>query len=126
MMNPDNEVLTNARFSLRQDKTKVEGLRELRKQVDELKKLASQYPPSTRSGERRGTFEYALSDIQPCGFLVHAKKWALLGVFLAHDSYIVGPMLEIRSDIELWKKLAVDWEARWTAAHGSRKKQLKT
>jgi hypothetical protein len=60
----------------------------------------------------------------PCGFIAHSNSWALLGIFLAHDSYVAGPMLQIRSDTELWQKLRADWDTRWKAAHmGARKKE---
>jgi hypothetical protein len=50
----------------------------------------------------------------------------LLGVFLAHDSYTAGPMLEIRSDSEAWETLYLDWKARWKAAHEQRSKRMRS
>lgn len=115
MMNPQNGALIDARYSLRKDRTKERAVRELNEQIMEIQKLASQFPPVV-SPEPKGTLELKLSDTMPCGFLVHSKNWALLGMFLAHDSYVAGPMLQIRSDTELWKKLRLDWDARWATA----------
>jgi hypothetical protein len=124
-MNPANEGLTDARYSIRQDKPKERGLRELKEQVSEIQKLALQYPPGAK-GDKRGTLEFALSNVMPCGFVAHTRGWALLGVFLAHDSYTAGPMLEIRSDSEAWETLYLDWKARWKAAHEQRSKRMRS
>lgn len=124
-MNPANEGLTDARYSIRQDKPKERALRELKEQVSEIQKLALQYPPGAK-GDKRGTLEFALSDVMPCGFVAHTRGWALLGVFLAHDSYTAGPMLEIRSDSEAWETLYLDWKARWKAAHEQRPKKTRS
>jgi hypothetical protein len=115
MMNPQNDALIDARYSLRKDRPKERAVRELNEQITEIQKLASQFPP-VESPEPKGTLELKISDTMPCGFVVHSKNWALLGVFLAHDSYVAGPMLQIRSDTELWKKLRLDWDARWATA----------
>jgi Transcriptional regulatory protein, C terminal len=122
MMNPENDALISARYSLRKDKPKPRALRELREQIAEIESLSKKYPPAT-SGEPKGMLELRLSDIMPAGFMVHSREWALLGVFLAHDTYAAGPMLEIRSDIELWERLRADWDARWKVAHNPTRKK---
>jgi hypothetical protein len=113
MLNPENEALVKARHSLRKDKSMERALRELKEQIEEIEKLAHAYPAS---GERGGTVELGLSDMMPCGFVVHTKHAALLGIFPAHDSYVAGPMLEIRSDTETWRTLYTDWKERWQDA----------
>lgn len=122
MMNPQNDALVDARYSLREDKPKPRALRELKEQIAEIDQLSGKFRQSG-SAEPKGSLELRLSDIMPCGFMVHSKEWALLGIFLANDTYASGPMLEIRSDSELWKKLHSDWNARWKAAHASTRKK---
>ncbi len=122
MMNPQNDALVQARYSLREDKTPQTAVRELKDQIGQIEKLARLYPPEV-PGEHKGNLQMLLSDMTPSGFVVHTGNWALLGIFLAHDSYVGGPMLEIRSDTDLWEKLRIDWDRRWTDAqkHSRRK-----
>jgi DNA-binding winged helix-turn-helix (wHTH) protein len=123
MMNPENEPLMHARFSLRKDAVKHRILQDQRQQIADLKKLASQHPPSSPI-DQAGTLEFRVSDIMPPGFVAHSLKWALYGVFLAQESYVAGPLLEIRADTELWRQLHTDWKLRWADAQDlTRKKQ---
>ena len=122
MMNPENEALIDSRYSLREDKPKPRALRELKEQIAEIERLAKIYPPA-KPPQRKGSLELRLSDIMPAGFMVHGKEWALLGIFLANDTYAAGPMLEIRADTELWERLRADWDARWKAAHTAARKE---
>jgi DNA-binding winged helix-turn-helix (wHTH) protein len=122
-MNPANEVLVDARHELRDDRSKERCIRELDEQLEDLRKLVPRYPhvpPEERKKANyvsgRGELELAVSDIMPCGYVVHAKRWALVGLFLAHKSYSYGPMIEIRSESPAWEELRLDWEARWNHA----------
>jgi hypothetical protein len=117
MVNPLNRPLLDARYLLRKDRTKKYNIRELNQQVSDLSELAREYPPHPLSVEPRGMIELKLSDAMPCGFVAHTKSRALLGIFVAHDSYIAGPMFEIRSESEIWETLYTDWKARWEQGH---------
>lgn len=113
-MNPDNKVLTNARYSLRKDKMPSRCLRELRDQIEDIQGYAKQFPPPpSKQKTANGWIELGLSDIMPCGFLVHTRDWALLGVYPAQDSYTGAPMMEMRSGTEPWEVLNADFNARW-------------
>jgi hypothetical protein len=114
-MNPANESLTDARYSLRKDRPAERCLRELREQIADIERFASQNRPDGHN-THRGTVEYGLSDSMPCGFVVHTRGRALVGNFLAHTSYTRGPMLEIHAWTEAWEQLYLDWKARWIAS----------
>jgi hypothetical protein len=115
MMDPANEALINARYLLRKDKTYEQNVRELRDQITSIEKLARQYPPGGPDATM-GSLELLLSDSMPSCCLFHANNWAVVGIFLAHDSYSKGPMIELRGDSQPWKVLHDDWQARWDAA----------
>jgi DNA-binding winged helix-turn-helix (wHTH) protein len=123
-MDPKEDVLVHARFSGRQDKTEVKCIQELTEQHKALETLAGHFPPGKPGGPRRGTLEYAVSRLMPCGFVAHSKDWAILGIFLTHTSYVEGPMFDIRSGSELWKELYKDWDARWEDAKKNSPKRL--
>lgn len=121
MMNPENLPLIEARYMLRKDKSYDRTVRELRDQIAEIEKLSRLYPVGP--DQTRGSLELHLSDSMPCGCLIHAANWALLGIFLAHDSYSAGPMMEFRGDSEPWRVLHDDWAVRWDAAARKRATQ---
>jgi len=52
----------------------------------------------------------------PCGFVVHSKEWAILGLMPAQSSYVTGPMIETATGTRMWNVLADDWKLRWAAA----------
>jgi DNA-binding winged helix-turn-helix (wHTH) protein len=107
MMNPENRDLLKARHGLRRDpKTPEKGRSEIEEQLEELAGIMAEYP----------TLEVRLSDAMPGGFVAHSKDWALTGMFLAHCSYVKGPMIEVSADTETWKHLYTDWFVRWEAA----------
>lgn len=120
-MNPENKPLKEARYGLREDKAAKRAMRELDEQVEEVQKLARQHSPGAVD-PLAGSLDYGLSDAMPCGFVVHTKNWAVLAVFLAHDSYTAGPMIEIQSHSEAWETLHTDWKTRWNAAHAAKTK----
>lgn len=117
ILDPDNEVLFNARHALRTDKKDMGRLRrELTEQIGELEGFARKYPVPPEGEEMkkpRGTLEYRFLNSMPCGSVFLARAWALLGIFLAHKSYVEGPMFEIQSESEAWKQLRRDWRSRW-------------
>jgi hypothetical protein len=113
LMNPANEALINARYLLRKDKPYERNVRELKEQIAEIQDIARRYPPST---DGAGSLELLLSDTMPSGCMFHAANWALLGIFLAHESYSKGPMIEARGGSDPWKMLYDDWQVRWDAA----------
>jgi hypothetical protein len=115
LMNPNIKALSDARYAERRDKTPADCLDELGKQINQLRELATQYPPAA-TDERKGSLEYEVSDLLPCGFVIQSRQCALLGTFLAHDSYVEGPMLYIPSTSYAWEQLSLDWEARWKRA----------
>ena len=115
MMDPANEPLINARYLLRRDKPYEQNLRELKDQIAYIENLARRYPPGG-ADPSMGSIELHLSDSMPCGCVFHAANWAVVGIFLAHDSYSKGPMMEVRCDSEPWKVLRDDWKTRWEAA----------
>jgi hypothetical protein len=122
VMNPENEALTDARYTLRLDKVPARCLRELHEQITDIRKFADEYPPDPNLNRNRvnnprdirGSLEFGVSDIMPCGFLVHAREWAILGVYPAQDSYLAAPMLEMRAGSEPWEVLYADFKARWS------------
>lgn len=115
MINPNNVPLIEARYLLRRDKSYERCIRELKDQVTELDELSRRYP-AVDPEQSRGSLEFHLSDAMPCGCVIHTANWALLGIFLAHDTYSAGPMIEVRGDSEPWKMLYEDWKVRWTKA----------
>jgi hypothetical protein len=115
MMDPANAPLIDARYLLRSDKPYEQNIRELKDQIAYIENLARRYPPQGPDPSI-GSIELHLSDTMPCGCVFHAANWAVVGIFLAHDSYSKEPMMEIRGDSEPWKVLHDDWKARWEAA----------
>jgi len=107
MMNPENRDLLKARHGLRKDtKTPQKGRIEIEEQLEELTGIMADYP----------TLEVRLSDAMPGGFVAHSKNWAVAGMFLAHCSYVKGPMIEVSADTDTWKHLYTDWRVRWDNA----------
>lgn len=114
ILNPENTALTHARYSLRKDKLPSRCLRELNEEVADLQHYEKQFPPhGVDETSERGSLELGLSDIMPCGFVVHTRDWAVLGVYPAHDSFLGGPMIEMHSKSDAWETLHTDFKERW-------------
>ena len=103
LMNPDNPALIEARFGLRRD-----GLDAVSAKPDLLSDI--------RRLSEFGNVEVRVSDSMPCGFVVHSKEWAILGLMPAQSSYVTGPMIETATGTRMWNVLADDWKLRWAAA----------
>lgn len=136
-LDPGCTVLADARYSLRKDKLKARCLKELGDQILEASELAAQHQfpqrplitlpaenrtaASTRANDQpddveeeiEGAFEFAVSRLMPCGFVALTKNWALLGIFLANQSFVYGPMFIAHSGTHAWDRLESDWQARW-------------
>jgi DNA-binding winged helix-turn-helix (wHTH) protein len=111
ILNPKNTVLINARYAPRTDMLKDKLLRDVDEQAHEVAAFAQKNPVSPNNG----SFEYRVSDLMPCGFVLHTRKWAIVGLFLAHTVYTDGPLFEIHAGSEAWEQLRLDWQARWNA-----------
>jgi hypothetical protein len=104
MTNPANSQLLEARHGLRKDRfTAREGRDHIIKQLEQLADIRAEF----------ANLEVRLSDAMPCGFVAHSNNWALAGMFPAQGSYVIGPMIEVSADTELWKTLYTDWFVRW-------------
>lgn len=103
LMNPENDALIEARFGLRCD-----GLNTARARQDLVSDI--------RSLAEFKNIEVRVSDSMPCGFVVHSKDWAIVGLMPAQSSYVTGPMVETAAGTRTWNVLREDWNARWTAA----------
>jgi hypothetical protein len=98
--------LLKARYGLRTDETTPEYVQDrIRRQLVILRQIKNQFPHEL--------LEWQVSDSMPSGFLVHTRHWALLGIFPAHGSYAIGPMIETPSGTTLWQTLYDDWKLRW-------------
>ena len=107
--------LTEARYLHRQDIKYPVLMHDLQEQTIQMKRLAEKYRRHPDKPDR-GFLEFHVSDMMPCGIVVHTPQVALMGVFLAHESYIKGPMIEIRGGSDPWKVLYTDWQVRWDEA----------
>jgi hypothetical protein len=106
LTNPDNMHLLRARYGLRADETSPEYVQDrIRRQLVLLQQIKNQFPSET--------LEWRVSDAMPCGFLVHTRHWALLGLFPVQGSYTIGPMIETPFGTPLWQMLYDDWKLRW-------------
>ncbi len=106
MMDPKNTALLKARCDLRQDGTTAADARiDFNNQIRQLNRLTDRYS--------KDALEVRLSNAMPSGFLVHSRNWALLGIFLAQGSYVIGPMIEAPAETSLWQTLYDDWKLRW-------------
>jgi DNA-binding winged helix-turn-helix (wHTH) protein len=106
MMNPENRRLLESRYSLRQDEiTTDRAQHDIRKQIDHLKRLMAAHDTES--------LEVRLSDAMPSGLIVHSHAWALLGIFPAQGSYVLGPMVTTTRGDSLWQNLYDDWRVRW-------------
>lgn len=103
LMDPDNIPLIEARFGLRRD-----GLDAVRAKPDLLSDI--------RSLSEFKNIELRVSDSMPCGFVVHSKDWAVVGLMPAQSSYVTGPMIETAAGTRTWNVLQEDWNVRWSAA----------
>jgi DNA-binding winged helix-turn-helix (wHTH) protein len=110
-----NEALMRARNKVRKKFPPEKALKTLREQLHTLETM--------KEDSSRGTLEVRETDVMPCGFVAHGAHGALLGVFLATESYVRGPMIEADPDSKLWEILRTDWHELWTDA--GRKSRIK-
>jgi DNA-binding winged helix-turn-helix (wHTH) protein len=106
-----NEALIRARNKVRPYHQPDNALKTLRDQLDTLDGM--------KKRSSRGTLDVRESNVMPCGFVAHSRNGALLGVFLATESYVRGPMIEIGPGTKLWGTLRADWKALWQDTEGS-------
>lgn len=112
VMNPNNASLMHARFGLRIDRfTPERATQESRKQMEWLKALPGEMRNS--KGGCNGSLVVRMSDIMPSGFVVHCRKWSVIGVMPARESYEEGPMIEADPETDLWASIDADWNAKW-------------
>lgn len=124
-MNAWNKSLIDWRYALRQDKPPARCVKELKDQIHDIRPLALKNKPQPLSVQKtqtpktqKGSLEFGLSDLAPCGMVIHTSSWAIFGTFLLHDSYTHGPMMEIRKEDDAWEQLHKDWKLRWRQAMG--------
>jgi DNA-binding winged helix-turn-helix (wHTH) protein len=103
-----SEALIRARNKLRPDNKPPKALRTLR---DQLHTLDTMKKRSTG-----GMLDVLETDVMPCGFVAHSRHGALLGLFLATESYGRGPMIEVGPGTKLWEILRADWKEIWKDA----------
>jgi len=108
MLNPDNRALIDARYAARTDVSPKTALDSLQDQIKTLIEMQSSANP--------GKLTIMVSDIQACGFVAIGQSRALLGVMLAHKSFVYGPMIEVPSHTIIWDRLIEDFDARWACA----------
>jgi hypothetical protein len=113
MMDPKEKNLLEARHGLREDTmTPAQGKVEIERQIGELRNIAQR----ARDNKYQGELKLKLSKAMPAGFVVHSRRRAIVGLFLATCSYSHGPMIEVHHDTDVWQKLYDDWFARWRIA----------
>jgi DNA-binding winged helix-turn-helix (wHTH) protein len=100
-----NETLTRVRTKVRDDITQDKAVRRLKAQLDDLETM--------RSLSSQGSLEVRETDVMPCGFVAHNRHGALLGLFLATESYARGPMIDAAAGSRLWQSLMKDWRKLW-------------
>ena len=105
MMNPENTSLLKSRYDLRApDYTFEEAQRDIRNQIKYLRRIMSRFSHEA--------LQVHLSDAIP-SLIVHTPQWALLGIFPARGSYVLGPMVEVDAGTSLWETLYDEWKIRW-------------
>jgi DNA-binding winged helix-turn-helix (wHTH) protein len=106
MMNPENMTLLKGRYDLRgKDYTSEKAQPDLRQQIEYLERIMPEFPEDA--------LQICLSNAISAGYIVHTAEWALLGIFPAHGSPVLGPMIEVDPNTSLWHTLHKDWKIRW-------------
>lgn len=104
-----NESLITARNQVRLDGHKpAKALKtsfEQRETLETMKRRSSQ-----------GSLDMLETDVMPCGIIIHSRNGALVGLFLATESYVRGPMIEVGPRSKLWEILRSDWNELWKDA----------
>jgi hypothetical protein len=108
LMNPESVELIRSRNQGRTDgETKEGAIEAIRHQIERL---------SNKRVFPEERFSLRLSDLMPVGFVLHTKEKAIMGLMLAHTSFVRGPMIEVDSTQTLWRMLKEDWKVRWSAS----------
>ncbi len=105
-----NETLMRARNAVRPEykRDANKPLRILKEQKDTLETM--------RERAAKGSLQVEETGVMPCGMIIHSRNGALIGFFLATESYARGPMIEVGRDTKLWEILRADWNELWKDA----------
>jgi DNA-binding winged helix-turn-helix (wHTH) protein len=106
MVNPENTELLKCRYALRRDRYRTEQAQaDITDQIDSLRIMIDKYP--------NDALQVCISNTMPSGLIFHTRDSALLGMFPAQGSYILGPMIHTAEKTMLWRTLYDDWKVRW-------------
>jgi DNA-binding winged helix-turn-helix (wHTH) protein len=103
-----NETLMEERNAVRANHPPPKARRTRKEQRDTLDTLKTRTPP--------GNLDVLETNLMPYAFLAHSSKGALLGIFLATESYAEGPMIVVGPGTTLWGTLLTDWKELWKRA----------
>jgi DNA-binding winged helix-turn-helix (wHTH) protein len=100
-----NEALVRARNKVRREHTPEKALL---LQNDQRETLATWKKLSTC-----GALDVRETDVMPYGIVLHSRMGALIGLFIATESYVRGPMIVVGTSSRLWETLLMDWRRLW-------------